>query len=112
MASPASPLALLPANHPINDKVETLIAKRAAKGLDPLTAMSTIVDNVIKDVEKIPQQGPAVQSAAAAQSNGAPKPFTHDPVSVARVIPEPVAAAPVPVPAIAAPKVIRRSFGN
>jgi hypothetical protein len=105
-AGPAtSPLALLPAEHPINEKVETLIAKLAAKGLDPIEAMSAIIDNVTKDVDKIPQQGAPRNGVAAATD--APKPFTHDPNTVARVE-APAAPTPVSEPV----RVYRHSFGR
>jgi hypothetical protein len=67
--------------------------------------MSTIVDNVIKDVENIPQQPRTAAPMPTGAVNGAPKPYVNDPATVARTE-APAAAAPEPA------KVIRRSFGR
>lgn len=109
MSSPngSSPLALLPASHPINEKVETLVAKLAAKGLDPIEAMATIIDNVTRDVDKIPQQG-----RAAAPSNGEVKPFVQGPEGRAQTAPVPVALVSVPAAPSEPVKVYRHSFGR
>lgn len=101
-APSTSPLALLPANHPINEKVETLIAKLAAKGLDPIAAMDTIVTNVLNDVDKIPQQG--------AKPAEIPKPYVQGPVGVASVATAPTATATTVTEE--KPKVVRLSFGK
>ncbi len=102
MAVPASPLALLPPAHPLNEKVETLVAKLAAKGLDPIAAMDQIVTSVLGDVDKIPQQGAAKPAASA---DAPPRPYVQSPVGVAQVTPPPTTTTPVD-----SPKVIRLSF--
>lgn len=101
---PSSPLALLPANHPLNEKVETLVAKLAAKGLDPIAAMDTIVTNVLNDVDKIPQQTtkPATEPV---------KPYVQGPVGVASATPAQAPPATAPS-AEEKPKVIRLSFAR
>lgn len=93
---PAAPSVLAMASPMLNDKVETLVAKLAAKGLDPIAAMTSIVDNVLRDVDRLPQRGSAPAPVAE------PKPFVQGPVGVAN-------NDPVPVVVETQPKVYRLS---
>lgn len=98
-----SPLALLPPNAPLSGKVDTLVAKLAAKGMDPIAAMEQIVDRVTTDLDGLPSVG-AAQPAPS---------FKQGPEGIGGASLPTTAPTSSETPAKAeSPKVIRLRFGK